>query len=130
MNIGIPTEIKEHECRVAATPETVKKMVALDCQVLVQKGAGMRASVTDAAYLAAGAALVSAKEVHQADVVLKVRAPEAAELKSMHAGTVLIGLLEPFNQPQLKVMADAGLTAFSLEEIGRASCRERVCLAV
>ena len=121
MNIGIPTEIREHECRVAATPETVKKMVALGCQVLVQKGAGMRASVTDAAYLAAGAALVSAKEVYQADVVLKVRAPEAAEIKAMRAGTVLIGLLEPFNQPQLKVMADAGLTAFSLEALPRNS---------
>ena len=113
--------MKEHECRVAATPETVKKMLGLGCQVLVQKGAGMRASVTDAAYLAAGAALVSAKEVHQADVVLKVRAPEAAEIKAMHAGTVLIGLLEPFNQPQLKMMADAGLTAFSLEALPRNS---------
>ena len=121
MNIGIPTEIREHECRVAATPETVKKIIALDCQVLVQKGAGERASVTDAAYLAAGATLVSAKQVLSADVVLKVRAPEAAEINAMQAGTVLIGLLEPFNQLQLKVMADAGLTAFSLEALPRNS---------
>ena len=121
MNIGIPTEIKEHECRVAATPETVKKIIALGCQVLVQKGAGERASITDAAYLAAGATLVSAIEVLSADVVLKVRAPEAAEIKAIQAGTVLIGLLEPFNQSQLKVMADAGLTAFSLEALPRNS---------
>ena len=121
MNIGIPTEIKEHECRVAATPETVKKIIALGCQVLVQKGAGERASITDAAYLAAGATMVSAIEVLSADVVLKVRAPEAAEIKTMQASTVLIGLLEPFNQPQLKVMADAGLTAFSLEALPRNS---------
>ena len=121
MNIGIPSEIREYECRVAATPETVKKIIALGCQVLVQKGAGERASVTDAAYLAAGATLVSAKQVLSADVVLKVRAPEAAEINAMQAGTVLIGLLEPFNQLQLKVMADAGLTAFSLEALPRNS---------
>ena len=121
MNIGIPTEIREHECRVAATPETVKKIIALGCQVLVQKGAGERASITDSAYEAAGAELVSAKEILSADVILKVRAPEASEIKAMQAGTVLIGLLEPFNQPQLKVMADAGLTAFSLEALPRNS---------
>ena len=121
MNIGIPTEIKEHECRVAATPETVKKIIALGCQVLVQKGAGERASITDSAYEAAGAALVTAKEVLSAELILKVRAPEAAEIKAMQAGSVLIGLLEPFNQPQLKAMADQGLTAFSLEALPRNS---------
>ena len=121
MKIGIPAEIKEHECRVAATPETVKKIVGLGCQVLVQKSAGARASVTDEAYKNAGAELVSAKDVYKADVILKVRAPEAAEIKAMQAGTVLIGLLEPFNQPQLKAMADQGLTAFSLEALPRNS---------
>ncbi len=121
MKIGIPAEIKEHECRVAATPETVKKIVALGCQVLVQKGAGERASVTDAAYLAAGATLASAKDIFKADLILKVRAPEAAEIKVMQAGTVLIGLLEPFNQPQLKAMTEQGLTAFSLEALPRNS---------
>ena len=121
MNIGIPTEIREHECRVAATPETVKKMVALGCHVIVQKGAGERASVTDAAYLVAGATLVSAKDVYKADVILKVRAPEPSEIKAMQAGTILIGLLEPFNQLQLKAIADQGLTAFSLEALPRNS---------
>ena len=121
LTIGIPTEIKDHESRVAATPETVKKMIALGCQVLVQKGAGARASVTDAAYQAAGAEMVSAKEVFKADIILKVSAPEASEIKAMSAGTVLIGLLEPFNQPQLKAMAEQGLTAFSLEALPRNS---------
>ncbi len=121
MKIGISTEIKEHECRVAATPETVKKMVALGCQVLVQKGAGERASVTDEAYKVAGAELVTAKDVYKADVILKVRAAEASEIKAMQAGTVLIGLLEPFNQPQLQAMATRGLTAFSLEALPRNS---------
>ncbi len=121
LTIGIPTEIKDHESRVAATPETVKKMIVLGCQVLVQKGAGARASVTDAAYQAAGAEMVSAKEVFKADIILKVSAPEASEIKAMSAGTVLIGLLEPFNQPQLKAMAEQGLTAFSLEALPRNS---------
>ncbi len=121
MKIGIPAEIRDYECRVAATPETVKKMLGLDCQVLVQKGAGERASITDAAYQAAGAALVSAIEVYQADIILKVRAPEASEITAMPAGTVLIGLLEPFNQPQLQAIAAQGLTAFALEALPRNS---------
>ena len=121
LTIGIPTEIKDHESRVAATPETVKKMLVLGCQVLVQKGAGERASITDAAYQAAGATLVSAKAVFKADLILKVRAPETSEIMAMQAGKVLIGLLEPFNQPQLKNMADAGLIAFSLEALPRNS---------
>ncbi len=121
MKIGIPAEIRDFECRVAATPETVKKIIACGCQVLVQKGAGERASVTDAAYQTAGAELVSAKEVYKADIILKVRAPESSEIKAMQAGTVLIGLLEPFNQPQLKAIADQGLTAFSLEALPRNS---------
>ena len=121
MKIGIPAEIRDFECRVAATPETVKKIIACGCQVLVQRGAGERASVTDAAYQTAGAELVSAKEVYEADIILKVRAPESSEIKAMQAGSVLIGLLEPFNQPQLKAMADQGITAFSLEALPRNS---------
>ena len=121
MNIGIPSEIREYECRVAATPETVKKIIALGCQVLVQKGAGERASITDEAYQTAGAELVSAIEAYQADVILKVRAPESSEIKAMQAGTVLIGLLDSFNLLLLKEMADAGLTAFSLEALPRNS---------
>jgi H+-translocating NAD(P) transhydrogenase subunit alpha len=121
LKIGIPSEIKDFESRVAATPETVKKMVGLGCQVIVQKGAGERASVTDAAYLAAGAELVSAKEVYKADVILKVRAPEADEIKTMPSGRVLIGLLEPYNQAQLQSIAAQGITAFALEALPRNS---------
>jgi H+-translocating NAD(P) transhydrogenase subunit alpha len=121
MKIGIPAEIRDHECRVAATPETVKKMVELGCQVIVQKGAGERASVTDAAYLAAGAELVSAKVVLKADVILKVRAPESDEIKAIPAGSVLIGLLEPYNQTQLQAITTQGLTAFALEALPRNS---------
>ncbi len=121
LTIGIPAEIKNHENRVAATPETVKKMLALGCQVIVQKGAGERANVTDSAYLAAGAILVSAKDVYQANIILKVRAPEANEISAMPAGTALIGLLEPYNQTQLQIIAQQGITAFALEALPRNS---------
>ena len=121
LTIGIPAEIKDHENRVAATPETVKKMVALGCQVSIQKGAGERANVTDSAYLTAGAILVSAKDVYQANIILKVRAPEPNEISAMPAGTALIGLLEPYNQMQLQSIAQQGITAFALEALPRNS---------
>lgn len=121
MKIGIPTEIKDYESRVAATPETVKKMAALGCQVLVQKGAGSRASFTDKAFEAVGAELVSAKDVYKADLILKVRAPETSEIKDISAGSVLIGLLEPYNLLQLNAIAQQGITAFALEALPRNS---------
>ena len=121
MKIGIPTEIKAHESRVAATPETVKKMIALGCSVLVQKSAGECASIRDDAYAAAGAELVSAQDVFKTDVVLKVRAPEASEITLIAAGTALIGMLEPFNQPQILAIAAQGITAFALEALPRNS---------
>ncbi len=119
--IGIPFEIKSEERRVAATPETVKKLIGLGCDVLVQKGAGERASISDTAYQAAGAEIVSATEVFKANVILKVRVPEPSELNVMQSGTVLIGMLEPYNLPQLQAMAAQGITAFSLEALPRNS---------
>ncbi len=121
LTIGIPAEIKAHENRVAAMPETVKKMVALGCQVIVQKGAGERASIADSAYLAAGATIVLAEDIYQTNIILKVRAPEAREISAMPAGTALIGLLEPYNQTQLQTIAQQGITAFALEALPRNS---------
>ena len=121
LTIGIPAEIKAHEGRVAATPETVKKMIGLGCRVLVQKGAGQRASNADEAYLAAGAEMVLAKEVFKADLILKVRAPETSEIELIKPGAALIGLLEPFNQTQLQAIANQGTTAFALEALPRNS---------
>ncbi|MFA7351625.1 MAG: Re/Si-specific NAD(P)(+) transhydrogenase subunit alpha [Methylotenera sp.] len=119
MKIGIPTEIKGEERRVAATPETVKKMVSLGLQVVIQKGAGERANISDEAYQAAGAKLVLAQEVFEAAIILKVRAPEPFEIKAMNSGTVLIGMLDPYNQAQLNMMANQGITAFALEALPR-----------
>ena len=105
MKVGIPLEIRAHEQRVAVTPETIKKMVKMGCEVIVEKSAGEGANIPDAAFKEAGARLASAKEAFSCPLVLKVRAPEAKEIKTMKSGTVLIGMLEPFNQTSLQAMA-------------------------
>jgi NAD(P) transhydrogenase subunit alpha len=118
MRIGIPAESRPGETRVAATPETVKKLAAKH-QVVVQSGAGLASSVTDEAYAAAGATIVAAAEAYAAEVVLKVRAPDAAERALMKPGTVLIGMLNPFDADNIAAMAAAGLLAFALEAVPR-----------
>ncbi len=119
MLIGVPAETATGENRVAATPETVKKLVAQGHQVRVQAGAGVRASVLDDAYTNAGAEIVDAGGAFSAELVLKVRSPEPAEIAQMKAGTVLVGMLEPFNAEGLQRLAAANLTAFALEAAPR-----------
>ena len=119
MIIGIPVETRHGETRVAATPETVKKLIAARHEVRVQSGAGLTASITDEAYLAAGAGIDSAEAVFGADIVLKVRAPNEAERARIKPGTVVIGMLNPFDADNIAAMAAAGLTAFALEAAPR-----------
>ncbi len=119
MRIGIPAETRPGETRVAATAETVKKLVAARHQVTVQSGAGLAASQTDEAYVAAGAAIGTVADAFGADLVLKVRLPTEAELPQFKPGTVLVGMLEPFNAAGIAAMNAAGLTAFSLEAAPR-----------
>lgn len=119
MLIGIPAETAAGESRVAATPETVKKLVAQGHAVSVQAGAGLRASVTDEAYAAVGAQLVDAAAALGAEMVLKVRSPAPAELAQMKPGAVLVGMLEPFNAEGLQRLAAAGVTGFALEAAPR-----------
>lgn len=118
MRIGIPAETRPGETRVAATPETVKKLAARH-QVLVESGAGVRASCPDAAYEAAGATIVDNATAFGADMVLKVRSPDAAECSRMRPGSVLVGMLNPFDTENLALLAGAGLTAFALEAAPR-----------
>jgi len=118
MKIGIPAETRPGETRVAATPETVKKLAAKH-QVVVQSGAGVPASVIDEAYVAAGATIVSAAEAFGAEVVLKVRAPNAEERALMKPEAVLIGMLNPFDADNIAAMAAARLQAFALEAVPR-----------
>ena len=119
MRIGVPLEIKAGETRVAATPETVKKLIGQGHQVLIQKDAGLQASQPDSAYVAVGASIGSAADAFASELVLKVRAPEANELSQIKSGSVLIGMLDPFDNDNIAAMAAQGITAFSLEAAPR-----------
>ena len=119
MLIGIPAETAAGETRVAATPETVKKLKALGHTLRVQSGAGLAASVTDAAYVAAGGEITDAAGALGCELVLKVRSPSDAELPQMKTGTTLVGMLNPFDAAGLQKLATAGLTAYALEAAPR-----------
>ena len=119
MLIGVPAESAAGETRVAATPETVKKLVAQGHTLRVQAGAGLAASATDAAYQAAGAEVVEAAAALGCALVLKVRSPSPAELALMQPGSTLVGMLNPFDAAGLQALAQAGLTAFALEAAPR-----------
>ena len=119
MLIGVPLETAAGETRVAVTPETAKKLVAQGHQVKVQAGAGLAASVTDAAYEAAGATLTDRNGAFGAELVLKVQRPSADELALMKPGAALVGMLNPFDKDGLAAMAAAGLSSFALEAAPR-----------
>lgn len=119
MRIGVPLETRPGETRVAATPETVKKLIAQGHQFTIQSGAGNGASVPDSAYEAVGATIGSAADAFAAEMVLKVRSPQADELKQIKSGAVLIGMLDPFDNEAIAAMASHGLTAFALEAAPR-----------
>jgi NAD(P) transhydrogenase subunit alpha len=119
MRIGIPAESRPGETRVAATPETVKKLLAAKHQIVVQSGAGIQSSVPDDAFAAAGAQIGGAADALGADLVLKVRAPSAEERTLMKSGAVLVGMLNPFDADNIAAMASHGLIAFALEAAPR-----------
>ena len=119
MHIGIAKETAAGETRVAATPETVKKLVAQGHKIEIESGAGIAASVTDAAYQTAGATIVDRAAALAADLVLAVRAPAAADLSQFKKGAALVGMLNPFDADGLKNIAAAGLTSFALEAAPR-----------
>lgn len=119
MLIGVPAETLAGETRVAVTPETAKKLVAQGHTVRVQSGAGLAASATDAAYEAVGAQITDAAGALGADLVLKVRSPQPAELAQMKAGATLVGMLNPFDADGLTQLAQAGVTGFALEAAPR-----------
>src|SRR5690349_1823657 len=119
MKIAVGAEADPSEPRVAATPETVKKMIGLGAAVAVQPGAGVKSGILDADYAAAGAT-VSADAVNGADIVLQVRRPAAAELAKVQKGALVIAIMDPYGQDAaLKGLADARVTAFAMELMPR-----------
>lgn len=122
MRIGVPKEIRAGETRVAATPDSVKKLKKKSFHVLVEKGAGLAAHYTDEAYTAAGAEIVDTNTAFGADAVTKIHKPTAEELKKMKKGAVLVSLLEPYlKDGTLDSLAAAGVDALALELIPRTS---------
>ena len=119
MRIAVAREVDPGEDRVAATPDTIKKMKALGADVAVEPGAGVKSGIPDGDYEAAGAT-VTKDAVKGADVVLKVRRPAASELAAYRKGALVIAIMDPYgNESALKAMADAGVTAFAMELMPR-----------
>jgi NAD(P) transhydrogenase subunit alpha len=119
MRIAIAAEADPTEPRVAGTPETVKKLKALGAEVVVARGAGLASGILDADYETAGAS-VGDNVTKDADVVLKVRRPSAAELSVYKKGALVIAIMDPYgNEAALKQMADAGIVAFAMELMPR-----------
>ena len=120
MRIAVAHEIDPAEDRVAATPETVKKMKALGAEVAVEPGAGIEAGIPDAEFAAAGAARHAGRGSRMPIVVLKVRRPAASELAAYKKGALVIAIMDPYGQDAaLKAMADAGVIAFAMELMPR-----------
>ena len=120
MIIGIPKERRAGELRVAASPDTVKRLVGQGLAVVVERGAGAGAAYTDDAYGAAGAKLADASAALGSDIVLKVQRPTPDELKGMKSGAVLVAMLAPLqHKDEVQAYAKAGLTAFAMELVPR-----------
>jgi NAD(P) transhydrogenase subunit alpha len=122
MKIAVPAEIDPAEPRVAATPETVKKLKAFGADVTIETAAGVKSGILDADYEAAGAAIGStaAFVVNDADVVLKVRRPTAEELTHYKSGALVFAIMDPYgNEAALADMAKAGVVGFAMELMPR-----------
>jgi NAD(P) transhydrogenase subunit alpha len=121
MRIGVPRETKPGESRVAATPKTVERILKLGYEVGIEKDAGAAASFPDAAYQAAGAEIVGA-EVWDADVVIKINPPSPDEVTRLRRGQVLVGLLAPALDADLReALAAQGVTALAMDAVPRIS---------
>jgi NAD(P) transhydrogenase subunit alpha len=120
--IAVTRERRDNETRVAATPETVKKLAALGFSVAVETGAGAGASIPDAEYQAAGAEVAKTLDaaLKTSDILLKVRGPAPEEIKALKSGAVVVALLNPHqNRPTLDALAEKGATAFAMEFVPR-----------
>ncbi|WP_439271716.1 Re/Si-specific NAD(P)(+) transhydrogenase subunit alpha [Pseudochrobactrum sp. HB0163] len=118
--IFIPVETDPVETRVAATPETVKKLISSGFKVIVESGAGLASRITDQAFADAGATLGKTADIKTADIILKLRRPSEAELKNYKQGAVLIAMLDPYgHEGAVAAIAKAGLTAFTMEFMPR-----------
>ena len=122
--IAVTSEQRAGERRVAVTPDSVKKLIALGAEVAVEAGAGEGAFIPDADFAAAGAkvAASAAEALAGADILFKVRGPSEAEIAALKPGAVVVGLLSPHsNGPLLEALAKQGVSAFAMELVPRIS---------
>jgi alanine dehydrogenase len=119
VDVGVPTEVKEGEHRVALTPDGVRELVAHGSRVLVQAGAGEGSSILDAAYKTAGAEIVTtADDAWAADMVVKVKEPQPEELGLLRADQVLFTYLHLAAHPDVtEAMLKAGTTGLAYETV-------------
>ena len=122
LRILVPRERAEGERRVAATPDTVGQLVGLGATILVERGAGAEARLSDADYEAAGAQLVDSDDPAGVSVVLRVAPPSVDDVRAMDRGAVLVGYTAPHrNLDVVRAMAQAGVTSLSMELVPRIS---------
>ncbi|HKH51485.1 MAG TPA: Re/Si-specific NAD(P)(+) transhydrogenase subunit alpha [Mycobacterium sp.] len=122
MIIGIPRESLPGETRVAATPQTVGQLIKLGYEVVVEAGAGVASCFPDAAFTEAGAGVGAAEQVWTADVVLKVNAPDNAEIAALRDGATLISLISPALKPELvEQLATRRITVLAMDAVPRIS---------
>src|SRR6202790_3394434 len=119
MKIAVAKEIDPSEPRVAASPDTVKKFKALGVDIAIEPGAGIKAGLPDSEFTAAGAA-VSSDALKDADIVIKVKRPEAGEVASYKRRGLGIAIMAPYaSDAALKSMAQAGISASAMELMPR-----------
>ena len=122
MKIAVARERAEGELRVAATPETVAKLMALGATVTIESGAGEGSRLPDSLFAAAGATVVpdAASALDGADILLTVRRPDAGALSGLAPGALVIGALDPYgNQSAVEGLARAGVSAIAMEFMPR-----------
>ena len=120
MRLGVPRELKEGERRVAASPDSVARLVKLGFEVVVEAGAGQEASLTDAAYEEAGASIADAAAVWACEVVTKVNPPNLEEIAGMREGGTLVSLVQPAqNEELLKALSGRKATVLALDQVPR-----------
>ncbi len=122
IKIGVPKETLSGECRVASTPEVVKKLVSKGFEILVESGAGAGSHYSDEAYQEAGASIVNSDEAFSADIVVKVRKPSIDEINSMKDGAIGIGFMESCEHDKVhKAIATKNIRFMAMEQIPRIS---------
>jgi NAD(P) transhydrogenase subunit alpha len=129
MKISVPKETHPGETRASLTPESAARLVKLGAQVAVESGLGRGSGHADAAYAAAGAALVPDRQalLSSADMVLRVRKPPVEEIVLLKAGCVHVSLLDPFNEKELiQKLAERGVSAISMELVPRTTRAQKM----